>query len=60
MYYEKLSNNIYNYYVYGKLKKDTIDNNDLGTDYYLIVKIDKEKLLFSVTPYNGEIFKEEI
>ena len=59
IYVQNISESLDKYYVYGLLKKDFIDNNDLGTDYYLIVKIDKSKLLFSVTPYDGDIFKEE-
>lgn len=60
IYVEAISKNTNNYYVYGLLKKDTINSNDLGNDYYIIVKIDKEKLLFSITPYDGNIFKEDV
>ena len=60
IYYEKVNKDVYKYYVYGKLKQDTINGNDLGTDYYLIITMNKEKLLFSVTPYDGNIFKEDI
>ncbi len=60
MYYEKINKDNYKYYVYGKLKKELINGNDLGTDYYVIINMNKEKLLFSVTPYDGLIFKEEM
>ncbi len=60
IYTEKIDKYVSNYYVYGLLKKDMLDGNDLGTDYYIIVKMDKERLLFSITPYDGKIFKEEI
>ena len=58
IYYEKVNKDVYKYYAYGKLKQDTINGNDLGTDYYLIITMNKEKLLFNVTPYDGMIFKE--
>ena len=60
IYVEKIDNYVSNYYVYGLLKEDTINNSDLGTDYYIIVKMDSERLLFSITPYDGEVFKEDI
>lgn len=59
IYVHKIDENHNDYYVYGKIKKDSINNNDLGDDYYTIVKIDNSKLLFSITPYDGSVFKEE-
>lgn len=55
---EKLSHKKTKYYVYGLLKKDIINNNDLGRDYYLIITVNEKNNLFEVTPYNGKIFKE--
>ncbi len=59
IYFEKLSRYENMYYVYGLLKKDMLKGVDYGTDYYLKVKINHEKLLFSITPYDGKIFKED-
>ena len=56
--YKTTSSNSIKYYVYGLIQKETIDGYDKGTDYYVIITTDKEIKLFSVTPYDGEIFKE--
>lgn len=57
IYYTK-DGNIYTYYVYGLLQENMINEYDYGKDYYLIVKIDKNKNLFSIIPYDGSYFKE--
>lgn len=58
IYVQKIDKYNNKYYVYGKLKKEIMDGYDLGIDYYIIIKIDKKHQLYSVTPYDGEIFKE--
>ena len=61
MYYEKLSDSITKYYVYGIIEEnilhdyDTVEeSNDI--DMYFIVKLDSEKMTFTIEPYDGEIF----
>ena len=61
MYYENLENNIVKYYVYGTVIENKILDDDLitseqGTDLYFIVYIDTNGSIFSVEPYDGEIF----
>lgn len=60
IYYVQNSSNIVDYYVYGLLKKELINGDDLGSNYYIIVRIDNNKQLFDITPYDGKIFVEGI
>ena len=57
MYYVT-KGNIKQYYVYGLIRKNFINEYDYGKDYYLIVNVDSAKQLFSIEPYDGEYFKE--
>ena len=60
MYQKILNTNTIEYYVYGKLIKDNLDEDELISDYYIIVKINKNNNSFYITPYDGKIFKEGI
>ena len=60
IYYVKSSSNIVDYYVYGLVKKELLNGDDLGSNYYVIVRIDANKQLFDITPYDGKIFVEGI
>lgn len=55
MYEEKINDNITKYYVYGYLIEDDIDSNN-SMDFYVIVTMDTNNKIFSITPYDGEIF----
>lgn len=59
MYYQISDEKIEKYFVYGYLIEETIDGVVSNQDYYLIVNLDTENQLFSIAPYNGQIFKEE-
>ena len=61
MYYEQLESGITKYYVYGEILKNQIfdegiEENINGEDAYFIVYIHWEDEIFSVEPYDGEIF----
>lgn len=62
MYYEQQSNNIIKYYVSGIIMKNQIydeellPQDDLSNMVYFIVYMDQENKIFSVEPYDGEIF----
>lgn len=58
MYYQVDDEKVIKYYVYGYLIEETINGIGTKQDYYLIVNLDTENQLFSVVPYNGELFKE--
>ena len=58
IYYQKVSDTYFKYYVYGYLIQDVIDSEGVKEDYYVIVNMDLEKQIFSITPYDGKIFKE--
>lgn len=58
MYEEEISKYNKKYY----LKANLIDNGEeykIIRDYYLIVTIDSKNNTYSITPYDGAIFKEE-
>ncbi len=58
IYYQVGNEKVIKYFVYGYLIEETIDGIGNRKDYYLIVNLDLENQLFSVTPYDGEMFKE--
>lgn len=58
IYYENNGKYIIKYYVYGILNKEGMDEIIDKSDYYLVVNIDTKNNLFSITPYDGKIFKE--
>lgn len=58
IYYQVGTEKVVKYYVYGYLIEETIDGIGSKQDYYLIVNLDLENQLFSVSPYDGKMFKE--
>lgn len=58
IYYEKINDKYIKYYVYGYLIEDKIDEKGKKFDRYYVVTFDLENYLFSIIPYNGDIFKE--
>lgn len=58
IYYQVGNDNLVKYFVYGYLIEETIDGIGSKQDYYLIVNLDLENQLFSVSPYDGKMFKE--
>ena len=58
IYYQVDDEKVIKYFVYGYLIEETIDGIGNKKDYYVIVNLDLENQLFSVTPYDGEMFKE--
>lgn len=59
IYYQVGNDKVIKYFVYGYLIEETIDGIGDKQDYYLVVNLDVENQLFSVAPYDGEMFKEE-
>ena len=57
MYEEEINKNITKYYVKGNVINDIIDSDAELTEAYFIVKLDKKEQVFSIMPYNGEVFK---
>ena len=58
IYYEEIDKNYIKYYVYGNLIQEQINGFTDKKDYYLIVNLDIKNNLFSITPYDGIIFRE--
>lgn len=59
MYQEELKENVIRYYIYGDLNQSSFVEYVKPTDYYIIIDSYLKNNTFSVTPYNGDIFKEE-
>ena len=57
MYVQRVSKNVYKYYVYGLIEEELMDMDSQEMDYYLIIILDKENMTFAVEPYNGDMFK---
>lgn len=53
MYYEKINDNVKKYYVMGEKKSDITLQT---TTAYFIIYLDTKNGLYSVEPYNGEVF----
>ena len=59
MYQEVISDSVTKYYLQGIIYKDKIDDAQKIANYYLIITIDGDTLIFDVTPYDGRVFKEK-
>lgn len=59
MFEQRLSKNIYKYYVKGYIQKDTFDQIGEKEIYYIIVIMNQSNLTFSIMPYNGEMFGDK-
>lgn len=57
MFEQRLSKDVYKYYVKGYIRKDTFSQIGKKEDYYIIVIMDQSNLTFSIMPYDGEMFK---
>lgn len=57
MYQQRVSKNIYKYYIYGYIQEELIDSIGKKEPYYLIIIMDEENMTFSVEPYDGSMFK---
>ena len=63
MYYETLSSNLVKYYVKGYIEENQIYDDEVlkkedRNSVYFIVYLDSSDKIFSIEPYDGEIFKE--
>ena len=63
MYYEEINENVTKYYVYGVFRPNiihdyTIVEQSEDLDAYFIVYLDSSKQLYSIEPYNGDLFMD--
>lgn len=58
MYYQKINDNYFSYYVYGYAEEDI--NSGIGNKsyYYFKVDLDQENSTFSITPIDSNLFEE--
>ena len=65
MYYQKLNNDITKYFVKGYIEKNQIFDDDIISEQnreevYFIVYIDSLNKIFSIEPYDGNLFIEGV
>lgn len=60
IYFEKINDNYISYYVYGFVAQELMDEVGAKTEYYFKVNLDLNNETFSISPYDGKIFKEEL
>lgn len=61
MYSQKINAYTYKFYVYGKVYRETEENDfEFISDYYIVVTINNNQKVFDITPYDGKEFKEGI
>lgn len=56
---QRLSKNVYKYYVKGYIQANTIFQTGEKQIYYVIVIMDQSNLTFSIMPYDGEMFGDK-
>lgn len=56
MYEQRVSENVYKYYVFGYIEEESMDYVSDKQIYYLIVLLDEENMVFAIEPYDGSIF----
>lgn len=57
MFEQRISKNIYKYYVSGYLQEETLDSISMKQEYYIIVIMDEKSMTFEIEPYDGSLFK---
>ena len=60
IYYKEIRSNFIIYYVYGNLMEEDMEGIKSKKEDYYIVKFDLSNNTFSIAPYDGSIFKEEV
>lgn len=57
MYEQRISENIYKYYIHGYIQSESMNFIANKENYYLIVILDEETMTFAIEPYDGSMFK---
>lgn len=60
IYQQQISSTTYKYYVYGNYYQELISGIGDKQPLYLVVYLYTENMTFSVEPYDGTLFKEEV
>lgn len=60
MYYEQINDNLIVYYVYGYIEKSVLDSVGIKEYHNYEVILDTKNETFSIAPYNGNLFDEEV
>lgn len=56
MFVQRLSENVYKYYVKGFIQEESIDAIGLNNDFYIVVILDEKNMTFAIEPYDGSLF----
>ena len=57
MYVQRISKNVYKYYVYGYIQEENENFFSNKVPFYLIVILNEEDMTYAIEPYNGSMFK---
>lgn len=53
---QRISKNIYKYYVSGYIQEEMIEADSIKKDFYVIVILDEKNMTFEIEPYDGNMF----
>ena len=60
IYYTKVNDSYITYYVYGYMVEELMDSVGVKEYYTYKVNLDTSNQTFSIAPYNGDLFEEEL
>ena len=58
IYYEKINDNYFTYYVYGYAQEELLDSIGNKDYYYFKVNYDQKNTIFSISPIDSNLFEE--
>ena len=58
MYYQRLSETVYKYYVSGTIQGTYLNFDEESKEVYVVVILDESNTTFAIEPYDGEIFNK--
>lgn len=59
VYYDRTDKDIIKYYVYGEVIKEVIDSyQSSGIEKYYVIKLDTINMVYSIAPYESNLYKE--
>ena len=56
MFVQRLSKNVYKYYVKGFIQEESIDYVGSNQEYFIVVILDEKNMTFAIEPYDGSLF----
>ncbi len=59
MYRKRINNHVVSYYVHFEIEENVLEGLGNKKDLYAIVYLVENKMMYSIEPYEGEVFKSE-